>query len=104
MSTTFCIKFITDKTTSDMEEATAHGIASGDLHPETGLPIEDQWPDYKPGSRPVVTRAISSPTRVRHISIHWGIHAQPDVALLAGHLKAERHKRRGGTHGRFRVS
>lgn len=71
MSTASCIKFTTDHNTSDMEEATAQGIASGDLHPETGLPIEDQWPDYKPGSRSVVTRAISSPTRVRLIALHW---------------------------------
>jgi hypothetical protein len=26
----------------------ARGMAAGDLHPETRLPIEDQWPDYKP--------------------------------------------------------
>lgn len=32
----------------DMPVEIAQGIASGDLHPETRLPIEDQWPEFKP--------------------------------------------------------
>ncbi|OCF44727.1 hypothetical protein I317_01416 [Kwoniella heveanensis CBS 569] len=35
----------------DVEEAVAKGMALGDLHPETRLPIVDEWPDFKPTAR-----------------------------------------------------
>ncbi|WVF72498.1 hypothetical protein IAT40_007314 [Kwoniella sp. CBS 6097] len=35
----------------DVEDAIAKGMALGDLHPETRLPIVDEWPDFKPVAR-----------------------------------------------------
>lgn len=35
----------------DMEEETAQGVAKGDLHPETRLPMVDMCPDYQPQPR-----------------------------------------------------
>ncbi|KAK8870054.1 hypothetical protein IAR55_000624 [Kwoniella newhampshirensis] len=35
----------------DFEEHIAQGVARGDLHPETRLPIADQWPDFNPVAR-----------------------------------------------------
>ncbi|KAK6902606.1 hypothetical protein I204_07454 [Kwoniella mangroviensis CBS 8886] len=35
----------------DVEEEIARGMAKGDLHPETRLPIVDEWPDYHPAPR-----------------------------------------------------
>jgi hypothetical protein len=38
----------------------ARGIAKGDLHPETGENIEDQWPDFKPANRKMPARTAST--------------------------------------------
>ncbi|WWD15652.1 hypothetical protein CI109_100074 [Kwoniella shandongensis] len=35
----------------DLEEHIAKGVARGDLHPETRLPIVDEWPEYMPVAR-----------------------------------------------------
>ncbi|WOO78467.1 Exonuclease 1 [Vanrija pseudolonga] len=35
----------------DVEEDIARGMAAGDLHPATRKPIDDLWPDFKPGSK-----------------------------------------------------
>ncbi|WVR04941.1 hypothetical protein IAU60_001953 [Kwoniella sp. DSM 27419] len=35
----------------DVEQAVAKGMARGDLHPETRLPIVDEWPGYQPVAR-----------------------------------------------------
>ena len=33
---------------SHVDDDAARAMALGDLHPETRIPIEDQWPDFKP--------------------------------------------------------
>lgn len=48
-----------------MDISIAQGLARGDLHPETGLPIEDEWPDFQPigrrsGEAPVGSSRVSS--------------------------------------------
>ncbi|WVW83475.1 hypothetical protein I302_105496 [Kwoniella bestiolae CBS 10118] len=35
----------------DVNEEIARGMAKGDLHPETRLPIVDEWPDFQPTPR-----------------------------------------------------
>ncbi|WWC85189.1 uncharacterized protein L201_000047 [Kwoniella dendrophila CBS 6074] len=35
----------------DVEQEVAKGMATGDIHPETRLPIIDEWPDYQPTSK-----------------------------------------------------
>lgn len=35
----------------------AQGMASGDIHPETRVPIVDEWPDFQPASRSSATTA-----------------------------------------------
>ena len=35
----------------DLEPNIAQGLALGDIHPETMLPIEDLWPDFKPATK-----------------------------------------------------
>jgi exonuclease-1 len=35
----------------DVEEDVARGMAAGNLHPATRKPIDDLWPDFKPGSK-----------------------------------------------------
>lgn len=40
-------------TCRDVDVQIARGMASGDVHPETRVPIEDLWPDYKPQPRNV---------------------------------------------------
>ncbi|WWC61452.1 uncharacterized protein I303_104036 [Kwoniella dejecticola CBS 10117] len=35
----------------DVDQAIARGMATGDLHPETRIPIVDEWPDFTPIAR-----------------------------------------------------
>ncbi|TXT09168.1 hypothetical protein VHUM_02642 [Vanrija humicola] len=46
----------------DVEGDIARGMALGDLHPATRKPIEDLWPDFKPGAAGLNFAATSSST------------------------------------------
>lgn len=43
----------------------ARGVATGELHPETRMPIEDQWPEYQPGGNGSRTKVSLALRRIR---------------------------------------
>ena len=55
----------------DLEIGMAQGLALGNIHPETMLPIEDLWPDFKPVARKAA-KARDSEKVANHIIIGLG--------------------------------